>query len=84
MNTLEALRAFCRYQTHGGYTWGAVLSDGAVICENCARENYRQVYRETRDAGSSGWCVIGLTNSGECESPENCAHCNRELWSVND
>jgi hypothetical protein len=25
---LEALRALCRYETHGGYVWAAVMSDG--------------------------------------------------------
>ena len=74
---LDALRAFARYQTHGGYVWGAVCSDGALLCETCVRENYRQIFRETRGPkGGSGnyqsynsnWRIIGLANSGEHDS----------------
>jgi hypothetical protein len=78
---LAMLRAIARYETHGGYTWAAVLSDGALLCEPCVRSEYRQVFRATRDRERSGWAVIGITNSGEMESHEQCAHCGRTLHS---
>ena len=80
---LGLLRAFCRYQTHGGYTWGAALDDGALLCERCARENYRQVFACTRDKLRTGWQLVGLTHSGEQDDPdirEHCAHCGKHLW----
>ena len=79
---LATLRAFCRYQTHGGYVWGAVLSDGALLCETCALENYRKVFTSTRDNLDDGWQVVGLMHSGEHEDDtvELCANCNKVLF----
>lgn len=82
MNVLEQLRNFVRYKTHGGYRWAAVMRDGALMCEHCVKDNYRQVYTATRDAdgSNSDWQVIGLTDSGESEETEFCAQCNKLLW----
>ena len=77
---LEALRALCRYETHGGYAWAGVMDDGELMCVPCLRDNYRQVFRETRDNGDSGWAIQGYANSGESESTEYCAHCNKPIW----
>ena len=79
---LRALRAFCRYETHGGYCWAALTCDGALLCEHCVRENYREIFRATRDQSRSGWAIQGLVNSGEADGGdiEQCAHCNRVLW----
>lgn len=80
MKALDQLRALARYQTHAGYTWAAIMDDGELLCTPCTRENYRQVYRDTRDGNETGWACIGITHSGESESAETCAHCNRTLW----
>jgi|HubBroStandDraft_1064217.scaffolds.fasta_scaffold1431714_2 hypothetical protein len=32
ISPVNALRALVRYQTHGGYVWAAVMSDGALMC----------------------------------------------------
>lgn len=88
MTPLELLRAFARYKTHAGYTWGAVMADGAIMCERCVRENYRAVYSETKKGDSArtniDWQCIGLTNSGETEDDETimCVHCGRILWGA--
>lgn len=80
--TFRQLRAFARYQTHGGYVWAAVMDDGELLCERCVLENYRQVFRDTRDGYRTGWNFAGLTNSGEADAGEFaiCAHCARTLW----
>lgn len=78
---LNALRALCRYQTHGGYVWAAVMDDGDLVCVKCTRENYRQIFRETLAPDMPhGWTVVGLANSGEFESTEHCAHCGKVIW----
>jgi hypothetical protein len=77
---LEALRALCRYETHGGYIWAAVMSDGELMCVPCLLENYRQVFRATRDHASTGWALDGYTNSGNSDAAESCCNCNAELW----
>lgn len=77
---LESLRALCRYETHGGYTWAGVLSGGELLCVPCLRAEYRQVFRATRDQDKSGWALVGYANSGESESTEYCVNCNKPVW----
>lgn len=79
---LRALRTLARGQVHGGYRWAAVMSDGALICETCTRENYRQMFSSTRDGAGDGWDVEGLTHSGETESDEFCSNCNKLIFEV--
>lgn len=77
---LRALRALARYQTHGGYVWAAVMSDGELMCTPCVRSNYRQIFRATRDRARDGWAVQGLANSGDSEITEYCCHCGKPVW----
>lgn len=78
---VNVLRALCRYETHGGYVWAAVMDDSELVCVPCLRANYRLVYRETVSADMPhGWTVQGFANSGESESTEMCAHCGRIIW----
>ena len=81
---LRALRTLARAQVHGGYRWMAVMDDGGCVCERCVRENYRQIYQATKGKERSDWRVIGLTHSGEAESNEYCAHCNRLYFEVEE
>ena len=80
MKALDQLRSLARYKTHGGYVWAAVMNDGELLCTPCTRENYRQVFRDTRDNARTDWECVGITHSGESESTEYCAHCNRVIW----
>lgn len=80
MKALDQLRALARYKTHAGYAWAAIMDDGGLLCTPCTRENYRQVYRDTRDRACSDWQCVGITHSGESEKTEYCAHCNRVIW----
>jgi len=84
MEPLEQLRNLARYKTHGGYRWAAVMRDGALICEKCTAdpENYRLIYRATKTADGSDWECIGITNSGEAEATETCAHCGEIIWEI--
>ena len=78
---VDALRALCRYETHGGYVWAGVMQDGELMCVPCLRANYRQVFRATRDPrDQSGFALRGYTNSGESSQTEHCAHCNEAVW----
>lgn len=64
---------------HPGYTWYAVASDGALLCEACCRANYRQIAAATLTADRGGWAVVGVTYDGEMEEGEACAHCGKHL-----
>lgn len=79
---LEALRALCRYETHGGYVWAGVMSDGELMCVPCLRAEYRQVFRATRDQDDSGFALQAYTDSGSDDADNPiCCHCNKEIWS---
>jgi len=80
LGAIESLRNLARHRTHGGYVWAAVTHDGELLCVPCVRENYKQILRATIDASRDGWAVQGITNSGESESTEYCAHCGRAIW----
>ena len=82
MKALDQLRALARYQTHGGYRWAAVMTDGELVCERCAAtpENYRLMYRATKTRDGSDWECVGITHSGESETTEACANCDRTIW----
>jgi hypothetical protein len=82
-DNLETLRALCRYETHGGYVWAGVMSDGELLCVPCLCKEYRQVFKATRDTDHSGFALIGYANSGESECDEYCVHCNKLLWETN-
>ncbi len=82
---VDALRALCRYETHGGYVWAGVMDDGELMCVPCLRANYRQVFRATSDPRDrSGFALRGYTNSGESEQTEHCAHCDEAIWEHPD
>jgi hypothetical protein len=84
MKALDQLRALARYKTHAGYVWAAVTNDGELLCTPCVRENYRQIFKATRDRANDGWECIGLAHSGEGVETEHCAHCSRAIWEYED
>ena len=80
--TLEQLRNLARYRYHGGYTWAAIMSDGALLCVRCVRDNYRQVFTATRDRGvNAQWQCEGVTDSGGYDGEgAYCCHCDAVLF----
>lgn len=81
--TLRDVRAFIRspYAWPGGYPLLLVMSDGETVCAKCARAEYRQISRETRDGSRNGWAAHAVVAHWEGE-PETCAHCNAETPSA--
>lgn len=81
---VDVLRTLCRYQTHSGYVWAAVMADGDMLCVPCLRANYRTVFRATVAAEvtrpDEEWRVIGHHNNGNSDQTEVCAHCHRVIW----
>ena len=80
--TLTTIKQAIRngYAWPGGYRLNIVMSDGALLCTQCARENYSQIARDTVTDSRSGWAAIGAEIHWEGD-PEYCAHCNTILPS---
>lgn len=74
----EALRNPCTFP--GGYTKAIYLSDGERICPECARKQYRQISRSTRQQARDGWALLGIDIYWE-GPPEYCVQCNKKLPS---
>ena len=73
----EAIRQ--PYAWPGGYPIYTVLADGELLCCECARAEFRQIVRATYTNDRGGWAAAGADVLWESESPELCAHCNKEL-----
>ena len=70
------------YAWPGGYPVYVVLCDGARLCPQCARNNYRLISYETRHADSDGyWRALGAEAFMEGED-DYCADCNAPLPSA--
>lgn len=64
----------------GGYPVYTILSDGEVLCPKCARAEFKQIVRATREKLRDGWRAAGVEILWEGE--EYCAHCGEELESA--
>ena len=68
------------YAWPGGYPVHVVLSDGDLLCTQCARAEYRQLSEADRDQGRTGWEPIGAEIFWEGE--ESCGHCGTTIESA--
>lgn len=68
------------YAWPGGYPAYTVLSDGALLCAKCARDNFRQIAHDTRYEWRTGWNAAGVDVLWEGE--EYCGHCSVRLESA--
>jgi hypothetical protein len=61
----------------GMYQKSIILSDGDIICPDCAKLNYRQIAHDTIKRLRTGCDAIGA----EClwEGENNCVQCSKNL-----
>lgn len=81
-----------KYAWPGGYEIVYLTSDGAILCAQCVRKNFRSVIDDIKQgSGSSGWRVVASTYeavSAECarecdpELVSTCAHCSKEFGEL--
>lgn len=70
-----------RYAWPGGYPLYILMSDGEPLCTQCARANFRQIARSTRDDVRGDWVAEGADIYWE-GPPMQCAHCNTDIESA--
>ena len=62
----------------GGYPLSLFTRDGAILCPDCAKENFRSVCQETKDkAWDTGWGIEGVDVCWEGDN--HCDHCNKNV-----
>ena len=76
----QAIRSPCAWP--GGYPIYVVLADGARLCTDCARANYRLISEQTRHRhAGTDWRAVGAGIFWE--GPDDyCADCGAPLESA--
>lgn len=92
--TVKDVKEFIRhpYAWPGGYEIVAVTEDGAILCHNCARENFASIVEEMKDGyqyGPTQWRIGGFMYeavSPDCvpddmkdELISHCDNCDKEF-----
>lgn len=83
-NTIvQQVKEFIRapYAWPGGYPVALYMQDGECMCAKCAKDNFRLIARETKDADRSGWHA--MATDVYWEGPDMyCANCNAPIASA--
>lgn len=79
----ESLRAG-PYAWPGGYALALVMSDGELLCFDCARDEGAQIIRAIRMQSRCGWRAVGVTSLEGAECSEYCAHCGKVIFDAEE
>lgn len=89
--TVKDVKEFIRhpYAWPGGYEIVAVTEDGAILCHDCARENFASIVDDMKSGFNTGWKVAGFMYeavSPDCvpddmrdELISHCDNCDKEF-----
>lgn len=80
-NTVE-MRASIRagkYAFPGGYECFFIADDGACICHDCARKEYRLISASINSKSRDGWRIVALDCACNVDDFLMCAHCSRVI-----
>jgi hypothetical protein len=70
-----------KYTSLGSYPVYFYTSDGAALCWECAREEYKQISRSVREKSSDGWRVVGCEINYESHDL-TCDNCSKAIESA--
>ena len=68
------------YAWPGGYPVYTVLTDGALLCPECARNEFKRIAFYARHPQNSGWEPAGAAVLWE--GSDECAQCGKNLPSA--
>lgn len=60
----------------GGYEMFAVTDDGGILCYKCCKNEADTIAAAYR---GDGWYVIAVDSMANCDGPQICDHCSREI-----
>jgi len=80
---IEQLKQFIRepYAWPGGYPKMAIMGDGAPLCKECAKAEYKRIVRDTMDGFDRSFQVVGIDINFE-DTECYCCHCNNKIESA--
>ena len=74
-----------RYAYPGGYELFAITNDGAILCNDCCRTEFRLIAESVRDNPGDafgycdGWRVVAIDSTAMLEESTYCDHCNKTI-----
>ena len=68
-----------KYAWPGGYELFFITSDGAAICTDCARANFREICESVKRRIDDGWRVVGYETECNVDGPIACEHCYKVI-----
>ena len=82
MNSIELRKAIrAKYAWPGGYPMALLMDDGAAVCMDCARKEYKQIAHSNRHNIRDGWKPEAAFINWE-DQDCYCAHCNAQIESA--
>ena len=77
------LRALIRskYAWPGGYPMYGIANDGAALCIDCMRKEYKQIAYSNRHNINDGWKIDAVDINYE-DANLTCEHCNKSIESA--
>lgn len=82
MNSIELRKAIrAKYAWPGGYPMFCITSDGAALCMECARKEYKQIAYARHHKQNDGWCVVAVDINYE-DASLHCDHCSQRIESA--
>lgn len=69
----------------GGYELAYLTADGACLCHECTRKEFRQIAEaiQTNDL-RGGWAIGATVHAGEVDSEVVCDHCGRVIFEESE
>ena len=75
----DAIRT--KYAWPGGYPLFLITSDGAALCVECGRKEYRQIAYAIMHKQNDGWRVTAADVNWE-DNSLFCDHCSKQIESA--
>lgn len=81
IKTVAQLKASLRvpYAWPGGYEIALLLTDGELLCNDCAKREFRSLVWDIKNKCNTGWRPDGAVCMVDIDGSSPCCHCNREL-----
>jgi hypothetical protein len=79
MTSIELRKAIrSKYAWPGGYPMFCITSDGAALCMECAKSEFRQIAYARRHEQNDGWRVTAVDINYE-DTGLICDHCSKQI-----
>ena len=72
----QAIRS--KYAWPGGHPLYIITNDGAALCVDCAKKEFRQIAWDWTRKQDTGWCAVAAAINWE-DTDTSCDHCGNAI-----